>query len=213
MWCIRCNGMYFFVEKPFLIRYNASMIRHFRIWVPVFLLDGGGLMTAKQRNFLRQLYLSVYDFLVIYVRSTLPNAALAEEAVQEAFAIAHGRAEQVCSSSNPKGQMVAITASVIRDVEERQKAARALLLELRQSHTGLSDLSDNPLDLRALYGDVADTEEFLLVYAMAIEGKSRLQLAKQFGISVDTCKVREQQAIKFLQNKNKFVSPFSGEST
>lgn len=170
-------------------------------------------MTAKQRNFLHQLYLSLYDFLVIYARSTLPNAALAEEAVQEAFAIAYGRAEQICSSPDAKKQLIVITSSVIRDTEERHKAARALLLELRQSHTGLSDLSDTPRDLRILYGNLADTEEFLLVYAMAIEGKSRLQLAKQFGISVDACKVREQQAIKFLQNKNKFVSPFSGEST
>lgn len=170
-------------------------------------------MTAKQRNFLRQLYFSVYDFLVIYANSTLQNAALAEEAVQEAFAIAHGRAEQVCSSSNPRGQMVAITASVIRDVEERQKAARALLLDLRQSHTGLSDLSDTPRDLRILYGNLADTEEFLLVYAMATEGKSRLQLAKQFGISLAACKEKEKQAIKFLQNKIKIVSPFGGELT
>ena len=58
-------------------------------------------MNAEQKKFISDLYHALYQFLVRYANSSLKNDALAEEAVQEAFAIACKKPEEVCGSPNP----------------------------------------------------------------------------------------------------------------
>lgn len=45
-------------------------------------------MTDLERQAIEKLYLQMYTRLFAYARSSLPNDALAEEAVQETFVIA-----------------------------------------------------------------------------------------------------------------------------
>jgi RNA polymerase sigma-70 factor (ECF subfamily) len=72
---------------------------------------------------------------------------------------------------------------------------------------------EHPLDLRLQYGDIADTKEFQLVYAMAEEGKSIIELADELGISVDACKKRAERSRKFLQERINQMSPAGDIST
>ena len=53
-----------------------------------------------------RLYLQMYTRLFEYARSVLPNDALAEEAVQDTFAIACKKPEALLRSPNPPGWLV-----------------------------------------------------------------------------------------------------------
>ena len=170
-------------------------------------------MNAEQKKTIYELYHALYESLVVYANSTLHNPALAEEAVQEAFAIACKKPTQVCSSPNPKGWIVNTTANVIRNIVSRQRTACKIIADLPEYRPELVAVPEEPLDLRLQYGDLADTKEFKLIYAIAEEGKSLIELADELGISVDACKKRAERSRKYLQEKINPMSPAGDIST
>jgi RNA polymerase sigma-70 factor (ECF subfamily) len=170
-------------------------------------------MNAEQKKFISDLYHALYQFLVRYADSSLKNTALAEEAVQEAFSIACAKPTDVCSSPNTKGWMVNTVAYVIKNIESRQRTARQVIADLPEYRPDLVAAPPQSIDLRIIYGNLAETKEFKLVYAMAFEGKSIIELANELGVSVDTCKKRAERSRKYLQEKINQVSPSGDVST
>lgn len=170
-------------------------------------------MNAEQKRFIDELYHTLYPFLVLYADSSLNNKALAEEAVQEAFAIACSKLDRVYNSPNPKGWMVNTTAFVIKNMERRQRTACRIIADVAEYRSELAAAPEQPLDLRLQYGDLAKTKEFKLIYAMAVEGKSFITLADELGISVDACKKRAERARKYLQKRINRTSPAGEFST
>ena len=88
-----------------------------------------------------------------------------------------------------------------------------MIADLPEYRPELMAAPDHRLDLRLQYGDLADTKEFQLVYAMAEEGRSIIELADELGISVDACKKRAERSRKFLQEKINKMSPAGDIST
>ena len=170
-------------------------------------------MTAEQKKFINDLYHSLYPFLVRYADSSLNNTALAEEAVQEAFAIACSKPTDVCSCPNPKGWLVTTVGYVIKNIEGRQRTARQVIADLPEYRPELVAAPPQSIDLHILYGDIADTKEFKLIYAMTVEGKSIIELADELHISVDACKKRAERSRKFLLEKINQMSPSGDVST
>ena len=170
-------------------------------------------MDPKYRKEIEQLYIQMFDMLFEYARSFLPNDALAEEAVQDTFQIACQKPQAVCESANPKGWMVNTVAYVIKNIESRQRTARQVIADLPEYRPDLVAAPKKDIDLRIIYGDLAETKEFKLVYAMAFEGKSIIELADELGISVDACKKRAERSRKFLQEKINQMSPSGDVST
>ena len=102
---------------------------------------------------------------------------------------------------------------VVKNIESRQRTARKVIADLPEYRPELMAAPERPLDLRLQYGDVADTKEFKLVYAMAVEGKSTIEMADELGISVAACKKRAERSRKFLQEKINQMSPAGDIST
>lgn len=170
-------------------------------------------MNPEQRIKIDKLYYQLYDFLLTYADSSLGNSALAEEAVQETFAIACKKPEQVCTSPNPEGWIVNTMMFVICNIESRRRTALNIIADLPGFCVELHAAPEVPLDLHILYGDLADTKEFRLIYAMAIEGKSMVELAAELGVSVEACKKRAERARKYLQKKIDHMSLLRGRRT
>lgn len=170
-------------------------------------------MNAEQRKFIDALFVECRRQLIFYADGSLNNIALAEEAVQEAFAIACSKPNDVCNCPNPKGWLMNTVTYVIKNLESRQRTARKVIADLPEYRPELIAAPEQPLDLRLQYGDIANTKEFKLVYAMAVEGKSIIELANELHISVDACKKRAERSRKFLQNKINRMSPTGDVST
>ena len=62
---------------------------------------------------------------------------------------------------------------------------------------------EDHVDVDTLYSNVADTPEFKLIKAIALDGKSLLEISKELGISLDAVKKRAQRARTFLQKRIK----------
>ena len=158
-------------------------------------------MNTEQKARIAELYLEMFHKLMAYARSSLENEALVEEAVQETFRIACQKKEKLFESPNPQGWLVLTLKNTIRNMKSNQATAKRIIE--RYLVTQIKELSvlEDGINLRVLYENVADTEEFKLLAEMAIEGKSHEEMAKARGISVNACKKRVQRAKEKLQQK------------
>lgn len=160
-------------------------------------------MKAQYRSEIEQLYLKLYPLLFEYARSSLSSDSMAEEAVQEAFQIACQKPEALIHSPNPEGWMVNTLKYVLKNTLRKQNISRRILLDYLASNVNDITVTNDRVGFEILYEDVADLEEFKMVKAMALEGKSYLEMSQELGISMAACRKRMQRAREILQKKIK----------
>lgn len=160
-------------------------------------------MNASQSKQIEMLYLEMFNKLMAYACSSLDSTALAEEAVQETFRIACQKPDQLCGSSNPQGWLVRTLKYTIQNIQNSRATARNLIEKYLITQVKEFSFLEDRVDLRVVYENVADTEEFKLLFEMAIEGKSCEEMAKSRNITVSACRKRVQRAKETLQRRIK----------
>ena len=160
-------------------------------------------MNPEYSQRIEQLYLEMYDKLLVYARCSFEEESLAEEAVQETFQIACLKPDKLCESLNPRGWLFNTLKFTIRNMERNRECARHLLSNYLITQNECIAFSEDKLSLQLMYEDVSHTEEFKLIKEMAIDGRSHLEMANARGISVSACKKRVQRAKETLQKKIK----------
>ena len=158
-------------------------------------------MKARYSIEIDRLYLQMYPMLFEYARSSLANDALAEEAVQDTFAIACQKPEALCESTNPEGWLVNTLKNVLSNTIRSQNIARRILLDYFATNIHDISTSSDRVELEILYDDIADLEEFKLLKEIALDGKSYLEMAQARGITIGTCRKRVERAKKVLQKR------------
>lgn len=158
-------------------------------------------MNAEQNKRIEELYLEMYDKLLVYACSSLSSEALAEEAVQETFRIACQNPEKLCGSPNPQGWLVLALKNTIRNMKSSRATAKRIVERYLLTQVKELSFSEDKIQLNILYENVADTDEFKLLSELAIEGRSHEEMAKIRGITVSACKKRVQRAKEKLQRK------------
>lgn len=158
-------------------------------------------MTAEQSTQIEELYLQMFNGMMAYARSSLPEEGLAEEAVQETFRIACQKPDALCNSQNPKGWLIKTLKFTIQNMKRSRESARLLLSDYLAAQIDKAGFSEDKIGLEVLYGNVSDMEEFQLLKEMAVDGKSHLEMAQARGISVSACKKRVQRAKEVLEKK------------
>lgn len=160
-------------------------------------------MTEEQYKKIDALYREMREKLLFTALRNEESRALAEEAVQETFQIACQEADKCCNSPNPQGWLVHTLLNVIRNAKKKRLNAQKLIEDYLAHQIRERYAAMDRLDVRLLYQNVADMEEFKLLSEMAIEGLSHKEMAKRRNISVNACKKRVQRAKELLQEKLK----------
>ena len=160
-------------------------------------------MTPAQKKQIEELYLQMYEKLIIYSRISLDSNSLAEEAVQETFRIACQKPESVSNSANPQGLIVNTLKNTIRNMNSNRATARRIVETYLMTQFKEISFTEDQINLNILYENVADMEEFKLLCEMVIQGKSHAEMAKARNISISACKKRVQRAKETLQRKIK----------
>ncbi len=160
-------------------------------------------MKARYKLEIERLYLQLYPLLFEYARSSLSSDSLAEEAVQDTFRIACQKPEAMINSPNPEGWIMNTLKNVLKNTIRNQNISRRILLDYFASNINDITVTNDRVGLEILYEDVADLEEFKMVKAMALEGKSYLEMSQELGISMEACRKRMQRARETLRKKIK----------
>ena len=158
-------------------------------------------MKPEERELIDRLYFEMFESLVGYANSYLNDLHRAEELTQEVFISAVQKPQALLDSPNPKGWLYKAMWNMVQNnnrVTMRQMKLIADFLTLNGREITVS--IDQP-DLKIKYGALADTEEFKLIYDMAVLGKTHEEMAVERSITVVNCKKRVERAKKFLRRK------------
>lgn len=158
-------------------------------------------MNAYYLEEIEKLYIKMYNLLFEYARSSLSDNSLAEEVVQETFRIACQKPEALHESPNPEGWLVNVLKYVISNTVRSLSASRRILDEYVSERIGKIATTDDHISIEILYGDIAKSEEFVLLKEMVIDRKTHFEMARERGISIDACRKRVQRAKEALRNK------------
>ena len=158
-------------------------------------------MDATQRKRIEELYLEMYDMMMLFARSNLESEAVAEEAIQETFRIACQKPASLCDSPNPQGWLVNTLRNTVLNMLRSRATAKRVVEYYLIGESKEFAVSEDHLSFNILYEDLVDTEEFRLLSEMVLEGRSHEEMAASRGISISACKKRVQRAKRFLQRK------------
>ena len=158
------------------------------------------MQSREMNKEIESLYREMFSQLFIYARCNLKNDALAEEAVQDTFQIACTKPQALLESPNPKGWLLLTLKNVLSNTVRSQMKAGRILYEYLGIQGEENAACEDPIRFELLYQDVAETDEYVLLREMVIEGKSHLEMAKERGISVAACRKRVQRAKETLKN-------------
>lgn len=148
-----------------------------------------------------KLYKEMYPALRVYALRVMEDAALAEEAIQDAFCIACARRKQFLSSPNPQGWIMLTLKHVMQNMLRTQAKLKTLLS--LEAWEGVPAGTPEMISVDLLFSDLSESEDFQLLKRIALDRCTMLELAEELGISVEACKKRVQRARKRLQKKLK----------
>ena len=158
------------------------------------------MLSEVQYAFVEEIYIEMYDKMLVYANCTLRDIYLSEEAAQETFRIACGKINDFYSSANPRGWLINTLKNVIRNIERnRQTLSKYFYMSL--DIDAIRTESFDELSLESLYGNIADSDDFMLMKYIAVDKSTMLDAAAKFGISLEVCKKRVQRAKKNLRTK------------
>lgn len=158
-------------------------------------------MKPEQKAFIDQLYYDMYENVAGYINSYLRDELLAQELAQNVFLVAMEKPTAICDSPNPKGWLYRTAKNMMLN-NRKTTAHRVNLVSDYLCVYGLErTVFVDSEDIKLKYGNLAQTEEFKLIYDMAILGKSQQEMADERGISVVVCKKRVERAKKYLRRK------------
>lgn len=141
----------------------------------------------------------MYETLFYYAFCAFESTSLAEEAVQEAFRIACSKPELLVKSKNPQGWMMNAEKYVISNMKRTYLRMNRLVSQsttVDAQRLGLS-ASDDYSEIE--YSDLLAPEEYEVLKQVAVEKRSVRDVAREMGISVETCKKKVYRAKKKLE--------------
>ena len=158
-------------------------------------------LSEADHQLIEQLYRAHYHQLFLYARAILRHDQLAEEAVQDTFRIACGKAADLRGSENSAGWLVQTLKHVLKNMERcRSSLYSSMLQSVPYEEARLGEGRDEE-DPELLYGGILPPEEFQLLRRIAVDGWSFLEAAQELGISVDACRKRFHRAKEKMRKK------------
>ena len=170
-----------------------------------------------QERLLEELYREMYSVLLCYANAALKDKALAEEAVQDTFRIACAKILELSESPNQKGWLMLTLKNVIRNTRRELAALNQLfvsaisiddeiVLETYALETDYDKrIEDAEVDI--LYADLLSPDEYSLLKKIVLQRYTIADVARELGISVESCKKRVQRAKQKLRKKLERETP------
>jgi len=148
----------------------------------------------RSDNLIETLYREMYFPLFHYALAVLGEPGLAEEAVQETFAIACMKREALAASRAPRGWLKNVLRNVIRNTQRRRAQLQRLVIASLQYDEGsiVGAADDDHLD--AEYSDLLSPGDYRLLKRVVLDRYSMREAAAELGISTEACKKRVQRA-------------------
>ena len=157
-------------------------------------------MEKAEQEFLEQLFCDMRRKLLQYAKLQLNGIPLAEDAVQEVFAIASMRIDALMQSENPKGWLVNTLKNVLH-AAKRSAAKQSQIFAAAVNDEAIQEAADYDLSKTAdrkwvdlFYSGLIPDDDFQLIKMIDLDGYTIHETPKFLSISDEACKKRIQRA-------------------
>ena len=160
------------------------------------------MLTEEQKSFVDKHYRADYKKLFYYAKSSNLDDSHSEEAVQDTFKIACAKIDDFQSSLKPEAWLMKTLKYVILNMKKCQWHAKKYLLSatITEGFAIKHDLTD--VDYEMLFGDIAKSKEFKLFIRVYLDGLTTKEAAREFGLTLETCKKQLQRLKKKIRDNN-----------
>ena len=154
--------------------------------------------TAEQLDeMLTSLFKEYAAYLLDYARSIGCSPDLAEDMVQETFAVAVQKAENLYHAVSQRGWLILTLRNTVSNYQRNLMYAQRLLKKLELQ---LQDVKPEPLSPSILYEGLIDQKDLDLLIRYWSYGESVRSIAKSLSISEDACRKRLYRAKERLKD-------------
>ena len=156
------------------------------------------MKNRKREKFFEKLFCEMYAPLLLYAKSVLHDAALAEDAVQETFRIATEKAESVMSCPKPNGWLVKTMRHVLFNmIRARTRYNKRVVSSDEIDYMTAQNYDEEEEKLTNLmYSDLICQEDYELLKLIVFHEYTIREVAEKLNISVEACKKRVQRIKK-----------------
>lgn len=148
-----------------------------------------------------KLYREMYGRMAAYAYSVLGDGKLAEEAVQDTFRIYCTKAETALRHDDPRGWLMGTLQNVMRDMQRHRAGMNRLIMKALQVENLRELLVYDETEADLPSKDLAARADFQLLKRVVLDGRTLLEAAEDFGITVEACKTRIQRLRAYLEQK------------
>ena len=163
--------------------------------------DKSRKLTSDEQNFILALYKIEYENLCKYADKMMKGSLAAEDLVQDTLIIACRKIDELIKHPKPGAFLMdTLRKNIYNYCNVRDNLSKFLVdIPIEDWINNYPDTKFPEDDLDLLYGDLAKTKEYEILKKFAVDGYSHKEIAKQYGISINTCKQRIYRAKKVLQ--------------
>ena len=167
-------------------------------------------LTLNQSLAIEQYYRKMRTTLIAYAQSALDDKYLAEEAVQETFRIACGKAATFLCSKNPQGWLFVTLKNVIQNIRRHKDRLNKHIVTNYHFVDDSSQLQYTNIEFTDTYSRILGEDAFRLLKMIILDKYTFAEAATEFGISIESCKKRVQRVKKKWKIRDIRLYLFSG---
>lgn len=155
------------------------------------------MFNERSKGLFIQLYSKYYSEMYYWAKKVLGSDDIAEDLVQETFAVAYRKVDDLVKSPSPKGWLYKTSRHVIGDNYRR----RARLIETVSLAESTEIATNDAVNLRLeLEGAIGRTDLDILIRVYT-EGYTYKEISEMYNISVSAAKKRVQRAKEKLREE------------
>jgi RNA polymerase sigma-70 factor (ECF subfamily) len=155
----------------------------------------------SRKEFLKQLYMKQSKGMFRYANSIMRDNYLAEDAVQETFAVAWEKIESLVGMDSPVGWLFGTLKNIMKKNTAEMYKFQKLLLSL-DGYNGIDQAVTDDIDPTILYEGIISSEEYSILEKLYIHGYTYKELASEMKVPLSTVGMKAKRAREKFRKKH-----------
>ena len=157
-------------------------------------------MGSSQRDFMSNLYAQQSKGMIRFARSVLLDEYLADEAVQETFAVALKKVDLLSTMENPTAWLFGVLKVMFKRIRANERKLQKLFVSIDEPMVN-TPYKDEDLESNVLLTSLITSEEFRILEKIYLHGYTYQEVADDLGIPLSTVGMRVKRAKEKFKEK------------
>jgi|GEM_PF-4927445 DNA-directed RNA polymerase specialized sigma subunit, sigma24 homolog len=158
-------------------------------------------MDNRKKEFFDEMYKKYHKKMVIQANRIVRNMDLAQDIMQQAFAVGWQKIDEFIDSDSPIGWITLTTQNTAKAEVKKRKRQTDMFVYLSDLPENLHLSQVDEIDPQLLFGSDISKEEYYMLKRRVLERASFAELAEELHITVWACEKRMKRLLKKIKQK------------